>query len=66
MTSDVQMWLDTPSTNDGWLLLGNEATSMTAKRFDTKENIDPNRRPLLVVTYLLLPHKTYLPIVSKQ
>ncbi len=66
MVSDVQAWLDAPSTNDGWLLLGNETTSSTAKRFDTKENLDLNARPLLVVTYLLLPHKTYLPLISKQ
>jgi hypothetical protein len=65
MVSDVQMWLDTPSINNGWLLLGNEATSSTAKRFDAKENADSNARPMLVVTYLLLPHKTYLPIVLK-
>ena len=65
MVSDVQMWLDAPSTNDGWLLLGNESTSSTTKRFDTKENLDPNVRPLLVITYLLLPHKTYLPLISK-
>jgi hypothetical protein len=65
MVSDVQTWLDAPPTNDGWLLLGNEATSITAKRFDTKENPNPNSRPLLVVTYLLLPYKTYLPLVSK-
>jgi hypothetical protein len=66
MVSDVRVWLDAPATNEGWLLLGNETTSSTAKRFDTKENPVPNARPLLVVTYLLLPHKTYLPIVSKQ
>ena len=65
MVSDVQIWLDAPSTNDGWLLLGNESTSSTTKRFDTKENTDPNARPRLVVTYLLLPHKTYLPLISK-
>jgi hypothetical protein len=66
MVSDVQMWLNAPATNDGWLVLGNEATASTAKRFDTKENLDPNARPLLVVTYLLLPYRTYLPLISKQ
>jgi hypothetical protein len=65
MISDLQMWLNTPAANDGWLLLGNETTSFTAKRFDTRENADLNTRPLLVVTYILLPHKTYLPLVLK-
>ena len=66
MVSDVQTWVDASATNDGWLLLGNETTSSTAKRFDTKENLDPNARPLLVITYLLLPYKTYLPLIAKQ
>ncbi len=65
MVSDVQMWLDAPATNDGWLLLGNETVLGTAKRFATKENSDANSRPLLVVTYLLLPNKIYLPLMSK-
>ncbi len=66
MLSDVQMWLNSPTTNDGWLVLGNEATPATSKQFGTKENLDPNARPMLVITYLLLPYKTYLPIISKQ
>ena len=65
MIADVQTWLDAPTTNDGWLITGNETTASTAKRFDSKENPDPTARPLLVVTYLLLPHKTYLPLISK-
>lgn len=65
MISDVQMWLDAPATNEGWLVLGNELTAGTTKRFDTKENSDPNARPSLVITYLLLPYKVYLPLVSK-
>jgi hypothetical protein len=66
MVADVQTWLDSPATDNGWLLLGNETTSITAKRFNAKENPDPNARPLLAVTYLLLPHKTYLPLIAKQ
>ena len=48
MVSDVQGWLNTPSTNYGWLLLGNESTAHTAKRFDSKEGTTP---PVLTVTY---------------
>ena len=65
MIADVQAWLGTPSTNDGWLLLGNEATSSTAKRFDTKENPDPAGRPVLIIMYTL-PYNVYLPLTSKQ
>jgi len=39
MVSDVQMWLDTPSSNRGWVLVGGEATTdtLTAKGFATRE-----------------------------
>jgi hypothetical protein len=51
MVSDVQGWLNTPATNFGWLLLGNETTSLSAKRFDTKENPTASLRPKLTVTF---------------
>lgn len=51
MLQDVQAWLDTPSTNFGWLLLGVESTSSTSKRFDTRENIDTTLRPKLTIAY---------------
>lgn len=53
MVADVQSWLDTPANNFGWILLGNEAASLTAKRFDTKENPIPADQPFLTVTYKL-------------
>ena len=54
MVADVQGWLDQPSTNFGWVIIATnfESTSMTAKRFDTKENADPTVQPVLAVTYL--------------
>jgi hypothetical protein len=51
MIGDVQDWLDTPSSNFGWLLQGNESTNQTAKRFDTKENPVSANRPVLTVYY---------------
>lgn len=50
MVADVQGWLDTPNTNFGWILLGDE-TTMSAKRFDTKENPTPANRPTLTIDY---------------
>ena len=52
MESDVQAWLDSPSGNFGWLLRGNESSSRTAKRFDTKEHGSSGNRPSLTVTYI--------------
>jgi hypothetical protein len=51
MTADVQRWLDDSSSNFGWLVLGDETRSRTAKRFDTKENEDAANRPVLSVEY---------------
>ena len=38
MVSDVQSWLDDPSTNYGWILTGNEADARTSKRFNSRHN----------------------------
>jgi hypothetical protein len=51
MVADVQAWLNTPGSNFGWLLLGNEASAATAKSFDTKENPVAANRPVLTVNY---------------
>jgi len=51
MVADVQSWLDKPATNFGWLLLGDESTSKTARAFASKEDTTASNRPRLIVTY---------------
>lgn len=51
LTADVQRWLDRPATAHGWILIGRESASTTAKRFDSRENPTPSVRPRLLVTY---------------
>ena len=51
MVSDVQDWLDNPGTDFGWIVLGDEATSASAKRFDSRENPTAANRPLLTVDF---------------
>jgi FtsP/CotA-like multicopper oxidase with cupredoxin domain len=51
MVSDVQAWLDNPSSNFGWIVLGNEAQIETTKRFDSRENTSLGNRPALVITF---------------
>jgi spore coat protein A len=51
MAADVQAWLADPASNFGWLIKGNESTSRTAKRFDTREHSDPTVRPRLTLVY---------------
>lgn len=51
MLADVQAWVDDSSENFGWVILGNESTGFTAKRFDSRENANESYRPLLTIEY---------------
>lgn len=51
LVADVQGWVNDPSTNFGWAMIGNEATLDTAKRFDSREGADPTRAPTITITY---------------
>jgi hypothetical protein len=53
--SDVQAWVNSPASNFGWGLLGNEGSLGSAKRFDTRENVAPEFRPVLVVEFVPAP-----------
>jgi spore coat protein A len=48
MLADVQSWLDTPSGNHGWIVIGDEARVSTARRFGSREGGVP---PLLTVDF---------------
>jgi len=68
MAADVQSWLNTPATNFGWLLLGNETQASSAKRFSAKENSTVANRPQLTIVYQSatpLFRFVYLPLVQK-
>ncbi len=52
MVADVQSWIDNPALNFGWILIGNEATAHTAKRFESRENGTEASRPTLTVSFL--------------
>jgi hypothetical protein len=49
MVADVQSWLDDPGSNFGWLVLGDESTNVTAKRFDSRESASP---PMLTIQFV--------------
>ena len=51
MVADVQSWLDDPSTNHGWLLMGDESSNRTAKRFSSREQASASTRPTLTVLF---------------
>lgn len=60
MVADVQDWLDRPSANFGWGLLGDETVNRTAKRFSSREG---DVRPLLAVTYEPVPEPAAIPLL---
>lgn len=51
MAADVQVWLDHPSSNFGWMMLGVEGSDPSAKRFDSRENGEEVNRPVLEVHF---------------
>lgn len=53
MVADVQLWLDQPAQNFGWLLKTEEEdVNFTARRFGSRELEDPFESPQLIITYL--------------
>jgi hypothetical protein len=55
LAADVQAWLDDPGANYGWVLIGDESTGGTSKRFDSRENPNPDYRPRLEISYVPEP-----------
>lgn len=51
LVSDVQSWVDNPSVNFGWILIGNEGVNTTAKRFNSRQNANTSRRPSVTIVY---------------
>src|SRR5262249_55571331 len=51
MVIDAQGWLDDPAHNFGWLIIGDETASQMAKRFDGKDHLVPENRPILTITF---------------
>lgn len=51
MVADAQGWVENPATNFGWILIGNEASISTTKRFDSRENPLASVRPMLTIEF---------------
>lgn len=47
--ADAQSWLDQPSSNHGWILVGDDVNDGTAKRLGSREGATAALRPVLVV-----------------
>ncbi|MHC5024092.1 MAG: DNRLRE domain-containing protein [Planctomycetota bacterium] len=51
LVADVQAWLDDPPSDHGWLLRGNEIDFNTARKFASREEVEPELRPVLTIEY---------------
>ena len=58
LAADVQGWVDNPGSNFGWAVVGEESASTTARRFGSRENVNPATRPVLTVDYSPPPAAT--------
>ena len=50
LATDAQGWVNTPATNFGWVLVGDEVSNQSARRFDSREGA-ANVRPALALNY---------------
>ena len=51
LIADVQVWVDDPSSNHGWMLRGEEPEVASAKRFASRQNADDDLRPRLRLVF---------------
>ncbi|HEX7191543.1 MAG TPA: DNRLRE domain-containing protein [Thermoanaerobaculia bacterium] len=51
MIARVQAWVDQPSTNFGWIVIGNESASRSTKQLDSRESASTSTRPTLAIDY---------------
>lgn len=70
VTEIVQQWLDSPGSNNGFLLEGYDERWSAAYRFISTDHPSSHRYPRLIVTYAGPPvptlYRLYLPIISKR
>lgn len=56
LVADVDMWVNDPSSNFGWVLVGDETDNTTAKRFNSRTSADVSLRPKLTIDYTPAPN----------
>ena len=49
LTADVQLFLDQPGDNHGWILIGTETAN--ARRFDSRSGPTPANHPMLSIEF---------------
>ena len=51
MLADIRSWQHAPDRNFGWVLIGDEDTPQSVKRFDSRESSSAAFRPTLTIDY---------------
>jgi len=64
LVTDVQAWVDGTTPNYGWILIGQEETEQTAKRFDGRTHPDAAYRPRLTVQFVPSGSTTTIPTTT--
>jgi hypothetical protein len=62
LLADVQAWVGGEADNFGWILIGDETTDTTAKRFNSRESAAATR-PSLMLTYEAEEYTLFAPVV---
>src|SRR5262249_11285855 len=55
LINDVQGWVDGTTSNFGWMIIGDEGTNGTSRRFVSSEAPNASFHPELTVDYILTP-----------
>ncbi len=53
LIADVQSWFSGMTLNHGWLLRDAETIARSQRRFESRQNADTTRRPMLSITYYI-------------
>lgn len=53
LVADVAYWVSHPDSNFGWILVGDESATNTARRFGSHNNADEGQQPRLFIRYTL-------------
>ncbi|MEX0600047.1 MAG: T9SS type A sorting domain-containing protein, partial [Rhodothermales bacterium] len=51
LENDVQLWLDAPEANHGWILIGDEVRESTTRRLNSRFHRDEPSRPRMTVIF---------------
>jgi hypothetical protein len=51
LAADIEFWQVNPDQNFGWIIIGDESQPTSAKRFGSRENLDPLVRPKLTIVF---------------